>query len=203
MINQLAIVVLIDVEVALKQGNLQGCTYLVDNYRFKGSTGQGTGQLRTKVIGCNIMNWLITGLDYSGNQPMPALFSIGGEAVDKQIMVPQLFDSPALGDLGLWWGATVDAQVAGTYRYTLGISLGAAKMEYESSVYVEPGFTMETTTMAASQLKAAPVPRMAISGPDSLLARATADGSLMNPDDHVSLFSKIERDKMRALLNRR
>ena len=88
MINQNAIIVLIDVEAALKAKSLHGNSFLIDNYRIKGSTGQGTEQLCTAVIGSQIFNWIISGLDLSGRQPFPVLENIGGEAVEKQINKP-------------------------------------------------------------------------------------------------------------------
>lgn len=201
MINQNAIIVLIDVEAALNANTLQGHSFLIDNYRFKGSTGQGSEQLCTAVIGSQILNWLITGLDFSGVQPTPALENIGGEAVDKQIMVPQLFDSPSLVNLGLWWGATVDANAAGKYNYTLFIDIGGTKMELVSSINVQPGFTMETPLAQASARLGVTSLKSRSLAQSSILERTTADGSILNPSNHVPLFPKDLADKMRAVRN--
>lgn len=200
--NQLAIVVMIDVEAALRTGSLQGNTYLVDNNRVKGSSGQGTGQLTTQVVGNQIMNWLASGIDVSRQQPFPVLESIGGEAVEKQVMVPLLFDSPALdGLLGLWWGASVDANVSGKYDYTMFFDIGGVKMEFVSSVNVVQDFTMEPeiAALVTRPRMAAPVRRAAT----ALQARTAADGSILNPDNHVSLFTRDQINQVKNLREER
>ncbi len=196
--NQLAIVVMIDVEAALRSGSLQGNTYLVDNNRVNGSSGQGSGQLTTQVVGNQIVNWLASGIDLSGQQPFPVLESIGGEAVEKQVMVPLLFDSPALdGNLGLWWGASVDANVSGKYNYTMFFDIGGVKMEFVSSVNVVQDFTMEPeiAALVTRPRMAAPARRAAT----ALQARTAADGSILNPDNHVSLFTRNQINQVKSL----
>lgn len=196
--NQLAIVVMIDVEAALRSGSLQGNTYLVDNNRVNGSSGQGSGQLTTQVVGNQIVNWLASGIDLSGQQPFPVLESIGGEAVEKQVMVPLLFDSPALdGNLGLWWGASVDANVSGKYNYTMFFDIGGVKMEFVSSVNVVQDFTMEPeiAALVTRPRMAAPARRAAT----ALQARTAADGSILNPDNHVSLFTRNQINQVKNL----
>lgn len=192
--SQLAIVILIDVEAALKAGTLHNNTYLIDNFRFMGSTGQGSGQLTTAVVGNQIMNWLVSGIDISGGQPTPVLESIGGEAVERQIMVPQLFDSPALdGNMGYWWGATVDAITPGKYSYTLHFDIAGTKMEFISTIDIQSGFTME------------PVPPKAVAGRPMKSAssdRTTIGKKIINPDDHLSLFTKNQIDTMKNTLNK-
>lgn len=190
--NQLAIIVLIDTEAALAAKSLRGNAYLVDNFRFMGSTGQGTENLTTTVIGNQVVNWLVGGIDLSGTQPTPVLESIGGEAVDKQIMVPQLFDSPALdGSMGLWWGATVDSNVPGKYGYTLHFNIGGSKLVLNSTLDVQTGFTMEVP------LSKTVAPRAAAAG---LRAKAMANGSILNPDNHVSLFTRNQLGQLQAHL---
>lgn len=196
--NQLAIVVMIDVEAALRAGSLQGNTYLVDNNRVNGSSGQGSGQLTTQVVGNQILNWLASGIDLSGQQPFPVLENIGGEAVEKQVMVPLLFDSPALdGNLGLWWGASVDANVSGRYSYTMYFDIGGVKLELVSSINVAQDFTMEPeiAALVTRPRMAAPVRRAAT----ALQARAAADGSILNPDNHVSLFTRNQINRVKNL----
>lgn len=211
MYSQLAIVVLIDTEEALKAGSLSGHTYLVDNARTTGSTGEGTNHLVTRVEGNRIMNWLVSGIDIFGNQPNPVLVKICGEAVERQVMVPQLFDSPALdGSRGLWWGASVDANTSGTHSYTLVFQIGNRELDFVSSIEVVPGFTMDTaTTMSSStslsrtrarrslvSFRAAPI---ADDSGSSLQASAVADGSLHNAGHHASLFTQSHLSAVREL----
>lgn len=181
--SQNAIIVLIDVAAALKANSLPGNIYLINNNRSMGSTGLGSEHLITAVPGNRILNWLVGGIDQSGTQPV--LVDIGGEAVDMQIMVPQLFDSPDLsGNLGLWWGATVDASVAGIYTYTLYFDIGGRRLQFDSSIDVKPEFTIGGPLGAI-------IPRRARAmASTSLQTRAIADGSILNPDNHVSLFPR-------------
>lgn len=194
--SQLAIIVMIDVEAALAAQTLHGNTYLIDNNRFMGSTGEGTEQMTTKVVGNQIMNWLVSGIDISGTQPFPVLENVGGAAVDQQIMVPQLFDSPALGaNRGFWWGATVDANAAGTYGYTLFFDIAGTKMQFVAALDVQPGFTMQEAFSYQQSLPQA----TALRAGTSLRAQAAADGSIANPDNHVSLFTRYQLDKIGRL----
>lgn len=142
MLGQLTIVVAIDVEAALAEGTLANNIYAVDNYKFNGSTGQGTRNLTTYVCGNQILNWLATGIDIFGTYPM--LEGIDGDAVEKQIMVPQQFQSPDLYGLGLWWGATVDARVSGIYNYTLRFDMDGVKMAHDFSVNVQRAFSNQS-----------------------------------------------------------
>jgi hypothetical protein len=192
--SQLAIIVLIDVEAALAANSLQGHAYLVDDNRHMGSTGQGTGNLTTVVVGCQIVNWLIAGIDLSGTQPFPALEAIGGDAVAMQIMIPQLFDSPALdGSRGLWWGGTVDAAIPGIYKYTLHVNIAGTRLSLEAAVDVRTGFTMDALPALRSRSRLGA----------TLANRASADGSLQNPDQHVGLLSRDQRARLRQLMLRR
>ncbi|MEV1021370.1 hypothetical protein [Streptomyces sp. NPDC050264] len=68
MAQQLAIIVLVDIGNALKANTLQDNTYLFDNMKLHGSTGQGTGDLVTAIHGAywrdgsqateQVLNWL-------------------------------------------------------------------------------------------------------------------------------------------------
>jgi hypothetical protein len=195
--SQLGIVVLIDVEAALNANSLHGNAFLIDNYRFMGSTGQGTEQLTTAVVGAQIVNWLATGIDLSGQQPYPFLEKIGGEAVEKQIMVPQLFDSPVLDDSrGLWWGATVDASIPGKYSYTLSFDIAGKKMELVPSINVQTGFTM------FEKLQNATAQRTVSATLAQAKTQALRASSVPTPGDHLSFFPMSQLNKMRSLLNK-
>jgi len=180
--SQLAVIALVDVEAAINANSLAGNIYVVDNNRLIGSTGQGTAALTTTVVGCQIVNWLVSGIDWSNPLMYAFINNIKGEAVEKQIMIPQLFDSPAIGSMGYWWGGTVDAIIPGKYSYTLSIDLGG-KMNLDWNLYldVQTGFIMEATTATTARAKLS----------HSLQDQAIADGSIMNPNNFVSLFPRI------------
>jgi hypothetical protein len=77
MSQQLGIVVMIDTAAAIEAGSLDGNIYLIDNAKWAGSTGEGTGHLVTAVDGSwifgqadtLILNWLPLGID----SPPPTL----------------------------------------------------------------------------------------------------------------------------------
>jgi hypothetical protein len=72
MSQEITVIVLVDVQAAIKNKSLEGNIYLMDNLRTDGSEGEGTEKLITAVDGshwsdgsqnCDIvMNWLITGI---------------------------------------------------------------------------------------------------------------------------------------------
>ncbi len=137
--GQLAIVVAVDAVGALATGTLSGNIWLVDGNRYRGSTGEGSEQLETAVEGAQIMNWLVAPLD--GTMAV-ALESIGGEAVEREIMVAHQYESPELGEgKGYWWGAMVDATRPGRYSYNLELDVQGTKMVFTSYVRVKEGFS--------------------------------------------------------------
>lgn len=72
MSQQLAIIVMVDIESALKAKTLKGNTYLFDNMKLQGSENEGTGDLITAVNGTRwgdgsvadepVLNWLPYGV---------------------------------------------------------------------------------------------------------------------------------------------
>lgn len=72
MSQQLAIIVMVDTENALKDNTLEGNIYLFDNMKLQGTTGNGTGTLVTAINGSHwsdgsqaneqVLNWLPYGL---------------------------------------------------------------------------------------------------------------------------------------------
>lgn len=198
--GQLAIAVVIDTQAALAAQSLSDCTYLMDNNRNAGSTGEGTGQLVVRVVGSQIMNWLAIGLGSSS--VAVALWKIGGDAVDQQVMVPLLFDSPTWDNSGgYWWGAMVDANSPGVYNYTLYFNVREynadwtvkkdTKLEYVTSIDVRSPFTMDTPAgwPYQQQLRQRLQSQAStVAAADSLHARAVADGSIFDPKSHRRPF---------------
>lgn len=143
MYSQLSVGFLVDVEAALKAKSLEGHIYGLDTNGRDGSQGQGTGRLVTRVVGNQVVNWLVRGIDWRSPTYYAYLRAVKGEAVDKQVLIPQLYDSPSLAGRGYWWGGTVDARVPGTYDYTLSINLGdVMTLDWTLTLDVQDGFTM-------------------------------------------------------------
>ncbi|MFG2003955.1 hypothetical protein ACGFNU_32840 [Spirillospora sp. NPDC048911] len=135
--QHLALIVLVDVNAALKAGALEDNIYLLDNMSLLGSENEGTGNLVTAVNGtcwCDgsqadeqVLNWLPYSLGrdtVSGPPPLtPVITDITGEAVDQQIIYPAQYGSPDLVTDGWYWSASVDTSHHGTFSYTLEIEL--------------------------------------------------------------------------------
>jgi hypothetical protein len=70
MSQQLGILLMIDNAAAIEAGNLDGNIYLIDNAKWTGSTGEGTGDLVTAINGtqvsshavAQVLNWLPYGI---------------------------------------------------------------------------------------------------------------------------------------------
>ena len=139
--SQLAILAIVDVEAVQNTGTLIGNCNLIDNNRVRGSSGEGSGQLVTHVEGSQIVNWLVLPADIFNGGSSPYITKIGGEAVDKGIMVPRVFESPEFGSLGIWWGANVTTNHEGLYHYTLTFNVGGKEMDFISSIYAKPAFS--------------------------------------------------------------
>jgi hypothetical protein len=138
MYSQLSIAILIDVEAALRHGRLDGYIHVLDNALEHGAT-PGT----TVIVGNQIANWLVRGIDWKSPVYYAAIKEVKGEAVDKQILVPRIFDSPSLAGNGYWWGGTVDARFPGVYGYTLSIDLGGTlTLDWPLHLDVRTGFIM-------------------------------------------------------------
>ncbi len=180
--SQLAIVAVVDVEAALETGSLAGNVYSVDNNRVNGSSGQGTGCLTTVVVGCQVMNWLVGPIDWTKPEMSVSVKGVGGEAVEKGILIPQLFDSPELGGgFGYWWGANAEATVPGVYGYTLTLNIAnQLNLDWELRLDVRPGFTMEPAAKAAAGLAVA----------NSLMKRAVADGTINDSRNFLQAFRR-------------
>ncbi|MFB4304279.1 hypothetical protein [Actinomadura sp. NTSP31] len=72
MAQQQAIIVMVDIANALRERALKGNVYLFDNMKFLGSTGDGTGELVTAILGSywsdgsqgteQVLNWALASL---------------------------------------------------------------------------------------------------------------------------------------------
>jgi len=144
--SQLGIVILVDVENALTEKTLSGNCYFVDNNRYAGSTGEGSGRLVTMVNGNQILNWLVFPLDVFNATGFAYLANVSGDAVEKGVIVPQVFESPEFDTRGLWWGASVGANVAGEYRYTLTINVSGVDMDVDAFIHYKRAFSNFETT---------------------------------------------------------
>ena len=87
MSQQLGILLMIDSAAAIEAGTLDGNIYLIDNAKWVGSTGEGTGHLVTAINGARVagqvdvpvLNWLPYGVA-SPPPTLPQTFFLGDAA---------------------------------------------------------------------------------------------------------------------------
>jgi hypothetical protein len=139
--GQLAIVIIVDTEGALRDGTLTGNAYCLDNNRYRGSAHQGTDHLITHIDGQQTFNWLVAPADIFNSIGFPYITHVSGEAVDKGILVPQMFESPEFQSRGLWWGAAACAAVTGDYSYILTIGGFGTSMDLKCYFHARRGFS--------------------------------------------------------------
>lgn len=141
MYSQLSVGILIDVEAVLQSRTFAGHTHMIDNV-VDAASGERAPNT-TLIVGNQVLNWLLMPIDWSNPAFTADITDITGEAVDKQILVPQLFDSPAIVGRGYWWGGTVDARLPGHYGYNLKVSLGSQFcLDLPMQLDVRTGFAM-------------------------------------------------------------
>lgn len=143
--SQLSIIVCIDVNAVVKNGKIDGNYYLIDNNRIHGSTGQGTENLVSRIIGTRVVNWLCYPVAPLISSPPPPTYisAISGEAVEEQVLVPRIYESPDFGDSkGQYWAATVDSNDKSSepvlYEYTMEIKIGELTEIITSTLSVSP-----------------------------------------------------------------
>lgn len=139
--SQLAILAIVDVAAAYKEGTLIGNCNLIDNNRGRGSTGLGTDKLVTHVEGSQIVNWLVLPADIFNGIAAPYITRVSGDAVNLGILVPTVFESPEFGSLGIWWGGNVTTNQEGLYHYTLTFNVNGVEMDFVSAIYAKPTFS--------------------------------------------------------------
>jgi hypothetical protein len=90
MSQQLGILLMIDSAAAIEGGTLDGSIYLIDNAKWAGSTGEGTGYLVTAING-TVLNWLPYGVS-SPPPTLPQTFFLGDaarETLSQRVRPPE------------------------------------------------------------------------------------------------------------------
>lgn len=127
----------------MRTGSLIGNVHVVDNGDRPGAPETAGAIPPCRVIGGQVVNWLALGIDWRSPTYQVFVADVRGEAVDKRVLFPKIYDSPALVGRGYWWGATVDAAVPGVYEYTLALKLGASlTLDQKLHLDVRDDFTM-------------------------------------------------------------
>lgn len=142
--NQLSVVIGIDVEAALNTNSLSGNVHCFDTSDASAQQSFDGSSHTTNVIDNQIVNWLAQGIDWLNPEYSGAYISaIKGEAVDKRVLFPTLYDSPSLLNRGYWWGGMVVAREPGVYQYTLTIALNKVRsLDLNLYLDVTEGFIM-------------------------------------------------------------
>jgi hypothetical protein len=154
--NQLSVVLQIDIEAALKAKSLAGNVYCIDTSDRSTPETLDSSTFITNVIDNQVVNWLVVGIDWKQDGAYYAeVKDIKGEAVDKGVLFPTLYDSPSVMGRAYWWGGMVVARVPGIYKYTMTIRLSNI-MSFDLDLYLDvtEGFVMSEP--------ATPAPAMAM-----------------------------------------
>jgi hypothetical protein len=149
--QQLAIIVMVDVDSAIIEMTLNNNVYIFDNIKPQASEGRDTNKLVSTINGTHwidgsqanerIINWLpysigsiLPTIPSSFNSNLreklpeacsytPVIRNITGEAVDKKIIFPAMYGSPNLVTDGWYWSASVDSGKPGMYSYIIHLQL--------------------------------------------------------------------------------
>jgi hypothetical protein len=105
MSQQLGILLMIDTAAAVEAGSLDGNIYLIDNGKWAGSTGEGTGHLVTAVDGtwifgqadAQVLNWLPLGIE-SPPPTLPQTFFLREAAPENLSQRPRPAEEHALAE---------------------------------------------------------------------------------------------------------
>jgi hypothetical protein len=119
MSQQLGIVLMIDSVAAIEARSLDGNIYLIDNAKWAGSTGEGTGHLVTAVDGrrvssqadAQVLNWLPLGID-SPPPTLPQTYFLQPAARESLSQRSGSAGEPALEGVGAPAAATPPAEPA-------------------------------------------------------------------------------------------
>lgn len=129
------ILIAVDVDGALRTGDLSKNLYMVDNrgnfiLPFFPSTGEGTHELVTSCEKGNSINWKVYPVD---PRTEASIFSFQGKAVPREINPVKTGDS--------WTGVVSgDATIGHKYQYSATLELGPhkTKMTFDPFLFISP-----------------------------------------------------------------
>lgn len=148
--NQLSVVLQVDIEAALKAKSLAGNVYSIDTSDRSTPETLDSSTFITNVIDNQVVNWLVVGIDWKNEAYYAEVKDIKGEAVDKGVLFPTLYDSPSVAGRAYWWGGMVVARVPGIYKYTMTISLSKIMcLDLNMYLDVKEGFVMSEPATSA------------------------------------------------------
>lgn len=111
-----SITAVVDAVGALAQESLQGNLYMYDTNKTEGSTGFGTGELRTRVQSGDQLVWSVLALECE------AFVAIDEILIDKAVCEPERKVYPGT-DVAYWIG-TVKKHDVGVVPYQISFRLG-------------------------------------------------------------------------------
>lgn len=125
----LAVLVIVNVEVALSQGNLNNCVWLIDNTGSV-STGQGTNELITNCYQGQNIQWSVVPVVATSSV---AIQSFGGQAIPS-VINPVLVDDPGAN----FWAAQISSTTSpAKYQYTMTLLLENTSMTFDPFLNVQ------------------------------------------------------------------
>jgi len=125
-IPQINIFSVVDVIGALKNGNLSGNYYVMDNSRSQQTTGQGTEALSTSVYFTQVINWHVAPIDVQTDIRLSnVLFYTKKD--DTPCLKLKKYGAPS----GDYWAGIVSLPsliADGLYKYKLEFDMGGRRM---------------------------------------------------------------------------
>jgi hypothetical protein len=123
--NTITILCLLDVVGALSEQTLTTNLYLFDNNKANGSSGEGTGQLKTKVKAGDTLIWTIVALEPESYAAISAITIDPAVCTPVQRMYPE-------SDVSYWEALVLKVVPETPYRITF--EIGTKKQPLETEI---------------------------------------------------------------------
>ncbi len=125
----LEVLIIVNVEVALSQGNLNNCVWLIDNTGSV-STGQGTNELTTNCYQGRKIDWSVTPVAPTSSV---SITGFTGQAIPT-VVNPVLVPDPGSD----YWAGTVSSTTnPGRYQYSVTLQLENTTMSFDPFLNVQ------------------------------------------------------------------
>ncbi len=121
----ISVLIVVDVEAALAENNLQSNVYLVDTNQYVGSGNEGQAELQTACTNGDTINWTVTPIAPGTSV---SISGFTGQMVGDGICNPQQVNAPS----GLYWQGVVQAQgFTGQQQYSVTLVADGKTMGFD------------------------------------------------------------------------
>ncbi|HLP47531.1 MAG TPA: hypothetical protein VK469_16405 [Candidatus Kapabacteria bacterium] len=124
------VLVIVDVEGALANNDLQNNVYLVDNQKYMGSWQEGQCELVTACHDTQKIKWRVTAISPDDDV---AINSFSGQMINNRYCVPK---QEGTGD-DVYWEGTVESQDnRGQYQYSMTLSMSGKNLTFDPFIQI-------------------------------------------------------------------